>query len=397
MKARLWIAVAAGCLAAASPAAAQGVDITHEANFTIVAGAYDQDAGFLEAEGAAFRAAYFGEAAYTLTNGADIGVGIGLGAKQDHPNRRPRGGIAGRCAALDPGCPSFVRGPISGFQTGGVLAGDDGLRGVIDSAFVFARGGWGEASLGLDTGAADRFSLRPPSLFRAAGGLNPRLDPSGFGGVQLANDLSGQSAKAVYASPRLLGVQIGASYAPEADYEGLDTGFVPARAGVADLRPRQVWEGGLSFSRTLAGGLEANAALTYAQAEAGDGSSAVFDDIQAWGAGALLAKDTWRIGASYLASDNGARTGADYSAYGASWVMDFGQWSIMAEAGYLQDKAPQVELSTVIGAIARRIGQNATLAGGMSFRSRNAPAPQLPSSSVREDSVGFVAEMSVGF
>ncbi len=115
----------------------------------------------------------------------------------------------------------FGGGRYSGFLIGGP-------RGVapmssdayLQSAFAYARGGFGEVVVGRDQGVARTLAVTAPTLFRAFNVNDWRTDLSGFNDVHTVNDFTGQATKVSYLPPAnilggpLGGLRLGMSYSP---------------------------------------------------------------------------------------------------------------------------------------------------------------------------------------
>lgn len=360
----VWVGL--GSIAALAGAAPAALAETHvEGRLALVAAAGDQGAA-ADLEPLTLRADFFLDWARTLANGADIGVSAALAAERDHPDRDPRGGFS-------QGAPSGLRGAISGLS--GAAGGREDLRGSIESAFVFVRGGWGEAALGRDEGVAARYSLPPPEALRTIGAFEASLDPAGLGAPVLRNDLSARGAKLSVETPRLLGFKAGLSHTPDSGVEGLDQGFED-RPGVATLEPERVWEAGLSFARTWRNGVETAAALTYAAAQAG--GPAPFGRIESWSGGGRVAAGGLTLGFAALGSDGGA-AGADYGAYGLGATLARGPWTVGVAAGRSDDDLVRTETRTASLAARRRVGEAFAVGAAYRTAERETPASQQDS------------------
>jgi hypothetical protein len=162
-----------------------------------------------------------------LDNGLVLGFALQLDAQQDHP---ARAGFSGVVADPAPGMPA-VTGAFSGLAQS-IGFEDDGARGELQTAYLYAEGGYGEVRLGRDEGVAKRFSQGAPSLFSTVSLHAPRLDPEGGAIVRTDHDLTGPAAKISYTTPRILGFKGGLSYTPDADVRGLDR--APVRESCRD-------------------------------------------------------------------------------------------------------------------------------------------------------------------
>ena len=248
--------------------------------------------------------------------------------------RRGFGGRVGDCPAGIINCPSVniggtdfaLRGHTSRFYLDGANDAKD-FEYQIESAHLFLRSSYGDVTIGRDDGAAYLFSLGAPSLLSVGGSNNP-VDYTGLDAVKTINDASGFSEKITYTSPRLLGdqiglgIQLGASYALDAEACGVDycvRGNDDEPTGVLAPDLEDIVEFGLALDRTFDNGLSIEATATYAM---GSEQSAlpVFDDLKALGLGLELGYDDFVLGGSYLHSNNGLFAG-DYEAMdvGLTW------------------------------------------------------------------------------
>ncbi len=396
MKARVRTAAAAGlALMGGGGAFAAEPVVEKDATATVLATAFDGEGEALTA-----RASAFVQAGWLFQNQVEAGFGVGVVAERDARARDPRGGRVGACAPVQAGCAGLggapLRGFVSGYYTDGP-ASDEGARIALESAYLYVRNGWGEASLGRDQGAARRLSVTPPSVLAIGGGLDAPVDGTGLGGVILRNDISGQSAKLFVATTRIVGLQAALSWTPELEHEGIDQGF-RERAGAPQVfAPEDIIEGGLSFAHTFASGWETAAGLTYAHAEDKGGRPA-FGAMDAWSAGATVARNGWSFGASYLESNNGwVSDGRDYRAVGVSGVRERGNWAVMLEAGVSSDDLTYVDTKTITGALRRKVSDHLAISGGASFGSRSSPLGGASSRTGRkEDGFGGFLEISYG-
>ena len=115
------------------------------------------------------------------------------------------------------------------------------------------------------------------------------------------NDASGFAEKITYTSPRLLGdqigfgVQVGASYAPNARACGVDYCVRRNGAdGTGVLSPdlSDVIEFGAAIDRKFDNGINVEATFTYAMASE-DSGLAVFDDLESWNSGVEVSLNDW--------------------------------------------------------------------------------------------------------
>ncbi|MFN4183191.1 MAG: porin [Hyphomonas sp.] len=273
---------------------------------------------------------------YVLMNGAIIGAVGGLEAQYDHPARAGFSGLFPPAA----GAGASSGGAFSGLGRG-VHREDKDLRLSLETAYIYIDGGYGEARLGADDGIATRFFEGGPALFAHAGLVNPALDPSGQVIARTDHDLTGPAMKVSYASPRILGLRAGVSYTPEADRRGLDRD--PARNFPGAARPEieDAFEIALNLSRRLPqSGVRLRGGAAYSQAETRyHPDPTLYGSVETWSAGASAEFSKFRIGGSYLESNNGAaRVPGDYSAWSVSAAIPFGKLEAIGEIAGAEDE-----------------------------------------------------------
>jgi len=280
--------------------------------------------------GATARAETGIEASWLLQSGATLGYALGLTGEADDR----LGGIVRPCAPPS-ACPTHDGRPaISPLSR---LAADSDAHGgrpraAVDQAYLFVRGGWGEASLGRDEGMGARFSLPPPTIAQGAGLTDPNIDATGLGGVRIRADLSGPSAKVGYATPRWLGVKLGASFSPRVEGVNLDD---PAAATQAPrFAGRQVREIGASFDHVWPGGIRTLAGAAWAHAE----SARTFGDVDLASYGLQLARGRVRAGVSAFEGRAAAAQGRDTRSTAVGIVIDAGAWAYEVSAGRMRDQ-----------------------------------------------------------
>ena len=286
----------------------------------------------------------------TITSGG-LEYGINLEARAQYDKyRRGFGGLAGDCNPSIAGCtsviingtPTALRGHTSQFYSFGPDNAKE-FEYTVEGAYLFLRSSYGDITLGRDDGAAYLFSLGAPTLL-AVNGSNSPVDYTGLDSVKTVNDASGFSEKITYTSPRLLGdqigvgVQLGASYAPNARACGVD--YCVRRNGAdgsGALSPdlKDVMEVGLSLDRKFGNGLEVEATGTYARASE-DSGIAAFDDLSVYNAGIEIKLSDWTVGGSYLQSNNGLADG-DYTAWDAGITWKPSKFGVMASYGHAKD------------------------------------------------------------
>jgi len=232
---------------------------------------------------------------------------------------------------LEDGIELGVRAQLR-FESDEARFSDDLIRGaprILDKFFIYGQHAFGRLSIGDDYGAAAQNGIFAPVVSEANRVDNPRhyivqdplridFAPYAPNGAHLRTDLnaSGEAFKIMYASPRLIGVEIDFSYTPE------------LTRGLSDLfnseheRDEQsnIWEGNLSYQKSLSGfdfgayagyviGRNEHPSVRILQITAprlSDGVIMPFasnpftpDDVQEYGAGAQVAYEGFKIGGSW--------------------------------------------------------------------------------------------------
>jgi len=312
-------------------------------------------AGTNEGWGEAFiaDAMIAGEVSAITQGGLEYGIGAEVRGQYDE-FRRGFGGLTGNCgtaildgvqgcnAVLIDGTVRALRGHSSQFYSAGVnnaVAEEFALEG----AYVFLRSAYGDFTAGRDDGAAYLFSLGAPTLL-AVNASNSPVDYTGLDSVKTVNDASGFAEKIAYVSPRLLGdqigvgVQIGASYAPNARACGVDycvrrNGRDVSTALSPDLR--DVAEFGIALDRKFGNGLSLEATASYARASEASGIAG-FDDLSSFGLGLEGKYGAWTLGGSFLNSNNGLSDG-DYQAFDVGLTWKPARWGLSLAYGHAED------------------------------------------------------------
>jgi len=292
------------------------------------------DAGQTEAE--LFTGELYGElrAERVLDNGLKIGTWIGARVQRDHP---ARSGFSGRIGeGLADNSQTALRGAFTGLTRGGT-PDDRNVRVQLETAFVFIDGGYGELLAGRDLGIARRFHEGSPSVFNVQTISNARLDTSGISTLLTRNDLTGPAAKLSYASPRILGLRLGASYTPRANVSGLDRDPDRLVTGIGEPRLEGGLEAAFNFNhrfkeagvRVQAYGAYGRAAVeTVIQNTAGRLDAGT---VEVWSTGGRVEWDRFEIGADWLTTDNaGGRykagsIGAKTKLFGFDGSVTYGQ------------------------------------------------------------------------
>jgi hypothetical protein len=340
----------------------------------------------------------------TLENGLVLTWRVEGRFERDAASRPSFAGALGACPAANPRCPQATAGagfvspvsPVTGLAAGGAPVETEGFA-TLEGASVSLFGPWGEGIIGLDPGVAARLDARAPVVLQRASAFTPGLDPTGLVTSRARNDATGSSFKASYRSPRWIGFQLGASYAPKADHRTADFDPDFGGAGLGHAELEDVWEGAASFARQFADqGFRLRAAITYTSASSAS-TLAEFGDYAAWGAGMELERGAWTGGIRWLSSNNAWEAGTgDYEAWEAGLVRESGEWRVGIEGGWSKDQLTRTKgVSWLVGA-SRRINDNVDL--GVAWASAEADLPVLigPSPShTNAGNDGLLVELTV--
>ncbi|MEO0982954.1 MAG: porin [Pseudomonadota bacterium] len=323
--------LAASCLTAGSAVGEElweRVEFDLSADAVLVASPGRDDAGALDARAVLFETDLSGGGDIVLDNGAEVGARLSFRAQRDHP---ARAGFTGGFGLAGP--QPALRGAFSGLVGAGAIE-DVGTRASLEAAYVYIDGGYGELLVGRDLGVAARFHEGTPYLFTHARAADAYLDPSGAGLARTINDVSGPSLKVSYATPRLLGFRVGASFSPDPNTRGLDRDPARGAAGVQALALDNAVEAAANVSRRIGaiGGARVRAGLGYSRAGVDTPAGAPpTSSAQTWSAGANVEWSAVTIGGGWLRSTNGGgryqawSAGAKLEAFGLDWGANYGE------------------------------------------------------------------------
>ncbi len=197
-RAALLSAVALSCVIHGAAFAADPIELEVSGDATLTAGVSEDDAvADLDAEIRIVGSTVF-------ASGLEIGAVVEGRLDGQQPDRIFAGG---RYSSL------LIGGP-----RGIAPQGSDAF---LQSAYAYARGGFGRVNIGRADGVARTLAVTAPTLFRSINVNDWRTDFSGFNDVHTVNDFSGQATKVSYLPPAnflggvLGGLQLGVSYSPD--------------------------------------------------------------------------------------------------------------------------------------------------------------------------------------
>jgi len=227
-------------------------------------------------------------------------------------------------------------------------------------------------------------------VFRLHSAVNARLDTSGIATVLTRNDLTGPAAKVSYATPRLLGLRLGASYTPRANVSGLDRDPDRETPGVAEPRLETGLETAVNFSRRFREvGLRVEAYGAYARADLETGPLRTdTGTVEVWSTGGRFEWKKLEFGADWLTSDNG---GGRYKAWSVGAQTRFIDIDWSAEYGRSFDNLTEIDgRSWSVGA-SRKFWNKLTITAGLQRQSLQTPAAS------EQTSTGPVLEMTLRY
>lgn len=203
----------------------------------------------------------------------------------------------------------------------------------IDESYIFFDGGFGRAMLGSTNGAPYKMAVTPRSALPGHGFSDPRFlhgqsgtNSIGRGGPQLQNLTTGDNEKIIYFTPRIAGLQLGASYMPDRCEDAGCGGQGSGPEADNDVNQQsEAFELGLNYTRKLGDvSLAMSAGWTGANNE---NPTAAMSDQEEWSTGASLAWAGFTVALAYHRDDRGVRGHGDRDDWGGSVHYAAGPWS----------------------------------------------------------------------
>lgn len=372
---RVLFFILSACVAP-SAIADEPIEWTAETELTLVAGAFSDEARPEPRSGMGEISLSAG-AAKLFDNGVEVSVNGTFRAQTDHPRRAGFAGQPVSCPASSAECPAFgVFAPRGGFSrlTLGGPTPDIGGRGSLESLYLTVDGGWGELTLGRDTGVANRFYEGGRTVFRLASSSDPILDPTGLVTSRTRNDISSTAEKVSYTTPRILGVRAGISVTPDASVRRLDLTTNTNTHVVLEPELGQVVEVGLQGSRLLRDAdLRVRGSLTYSRAEI---ERAPYTDMDTVAFGfEVERRDVFSLGVSGLNSSNGGL--GDYTSFAIGGSYELGAWSLGADIAVSEDESLNLEGQSFSLGLSRDLNETISLTIGYQNAEITTPLPGI--------------------
>ena len=249
-----------------------------------------------------------------------------------------------------------------------------GVGDYIDESFVYFEGGWGRINLGSENSAAYLMHYATES---ASGGsawgvndstfsyANPGTNLAGIGPHTLPN-MTSDSEKITYFTPRLAGFQLGASYTPDSCEDatgcgGTYSGF----EGDEDANDfGEIWEVGANYVQKLG---------TFDVAVSGSYGSGTLesqlvpglgDDPTEWTVGFQLGFAGFTVGGAYRDESDVTIIGFDRKDYNAGVRYVFGPWGVGVVYGHIEQEHALGEDETDV----YEVGGNYVLGPGVDLK-----------------------------
>ena len=283
-----------------------------------------------------------------------------------------------------------------------------GAPDVVDEVWLYMQSAFGRVTIGLEDGAGDSAGIYSPTVsdinrlddaraFPLQDPLSNSFTAFAPNGAHIRTDLnaSGDALKIIYYSPRLIGVQLSASYTPE-----LTRGFNDLFKSNDDAdKQGNIWEVGVNYQGSLSafdvGFYAGYVAGTNEDPTVGRTVTITADkigvlgptnflsnaftpgDLEEWGAGAQVAYEGLKVGGSYRVTNvaggaglqdvHAASVGCQTLAgcvlpdnhttiWGAGVTYETGPWRVGAEYVDLEEELP----TFLDGATPRDLTQDAT-------------------------------------
>lgn len=188
-----------------------------------------------------------------------------------------------------------------------------------DRAYIFAQGSFGQVRLGTTNSFSDETYISSPTDYLPLGLLDQVINWVGpnntiaNGGANTTTrnspiwpslNVDANATKIVYFSPRIVGLQLGASYTPRNDSNATDMNrskFSTA-SQVSALQTgiyEDMWEVGANYSNTIAGFTVKASAGYMGGSSVGGAPGFSYNDLTGWQAGLQIGYAGFAVGGSY--------------------------------------------------------------------------------------------------
>jgi len=237
----------------------------------------------------------------------------------------------------------------------------------IDEHFMWFSGGFGRVNLGGENSAAYLMAYASAAPSHWSHGVNsPNFSHTGIG-LTTAIDISSDSQKITYFTPRMAGFQLGVSYTPENDEAGSGDGYNSSYSGFpADNEvdeQSEIIEVGVNYvnkfdnvSVAISGG--------YATADL-EAEGAMTDDQEMWNVGAQIGFMGFTVGGAYKNNDQGMDSDEETWNVGVRYAT--GPWGVGVQYTHveLDDSDGELDATEIGGSYA--FGPGMLVMAGIQF------------------------------
>lgn len=325
--------------------------------------------------------------AFAVWGDQDDGAGQGAAGVRDH-------GLARESEVFFSGSSKLDNGLVYGvnIQLEGETSTDQ-----IDESYIYVQGGFGRVIFGSDDPASDSLSVSAPQVIQGVGLGDSDLVfsalPNSSGAPNVIADISGDSDKLTYISPRFSGLQLGASYTPD-NTEELGGAL---RSKATASQQSELVEVGANYARTI-GNVDLALSISYAGGDL-EVAAAGAEDQEQWGAGFSLSFKGFTVGGAYLADDQGTSgANTDREDYHIAATYETGPWLVGIEyahaeveegAGLGEDETDGLQIGG-----AYTVGPGVVLTGGLTWWDAD---DNLNAAASENDSVEFIIGTLISF
>jgi predicted porin len=273
----------------------------------------------------------------------------------------------------------------------------------IDESYIWFQGNWGRLILGSENSAAYLLAVGAPTVDANFDGQDPNYrlptllgqgDPrslagSGNSGIDAyVVNVTGDSEKITYLSPRIAGFRAGVSFTPDNSEEGTQGGQIATKGGSFAGMPFNNNPG--TWSNVVAAGLNyenkfgpiqllAGIGYEYGFLESGTPPPDLFKDRQSGQAGIDVGIGGFHIGGGYYFDDNGFEDDGTQRSWALGLTYTMGPLTF--GGSYFDSKRdqpagiPDVRLRRYLAGARYAVGPGVDLRGSVQYYNYNADSP----------------------
>jgi predicted porin len=274
----------------------------------------------------------------------------------------------------------------------------------IDESYIWFQGNWGRLILGSENSAAYLLAVGAPAIDANFDGQDPNyrlptllgtgdgraLAGSGFSGIDAwVVNLTGDSEKVTYLSPRIAGFRAGLSYTPDNSEDGTQGGQIATKGGSFAGMPFNNNPG--TWSNVIAAGLNyenkfgiidvlAGLGYEYGFLESGltVGGADIFKDRQSGQAGVDIGIAGFHVGGGYYFDNNGLEEDGTQRSWGLGVTYTMGPLTL--GGSYFDSKRDRVVISDehlrrYLAGARYALGPGVDLRGSVQYYNYNVDVP----------------------